>query len=429
LIIANPTASDQTATVTVVASRGVSPAPSSLVIPAGSRRSVSEVLATAGAWAAATVTLDGGGGAVEQQLSGPLGTEVSPCATAGSTSWYLPSGTTLRDADEVVSLYNPYPADAIVDLSFVTDQGPEDPDDFQAILVPGGSVVPVDLASHLRRRITIATSVSVRTGRVVAWKTEIVTPPAPGTPIFGEPGLGALADPAPAVGGVSSTLGAASLGKTWYWPDGVAGGGVVEQYVVYNPGPTTATMRLTLTLDPGGTESFPIIVGAQSVSTVSTSQQIRVPAGIAHNAVLTSTNGVPVVAERTVTATSPSTRNGIGELIGAPVAARRWVLAAGSPGSSSDEWIELLNPSGSSVRATIASSGAAGLTPLAGLSGLIVAPGGRVAVHLTGTGAGAAASGPLTVTATGGVVVERDLYGSARPGIALALGSPDFSSN
>jgi hypothetical protein len=168
LIIANPTAGGQQATVTIVASMGPSPAPSSIAIPAGSRRAVRETVASSGAWVAATVTLDGGGGVVEQQLSGPLGTEVSPCATAGSTSWYFPSGTTLRNADDVVSLYNPYPANAIVDLSFVTNQGPEDPNDFQAILVPGGSVVPVDLGTHLRRRSSIATSVSVRAGQVVA---------------------------------------------------------------------------------------------------------------------------------------------------------------------------------------------------------------------------------------------------------------------
>jgi len=356
--------------------------------------------------------------------------EVSPCATAASTNWFLPSGTTLRDADEYVSLYNPYPAPAIVDLSFVTNQGPEAPEDFQAITVPGRSVVPVDLATHLRRRSTIATSVSVRAGRIVAWKTEIIIPAAPGTPVVGQaPSAGAasLNDPAPAVSGVSSTLGAAALSPTWYWPDGVAGGGVVEEYIVYNPGAATAQLRLSLTLDQGGSESFPLSVGPQSVATVSTAQQIRIPAGIAHDATLTSTNGVPVVAERAVTATAPSTREGTGELIGEQISARHWVLAAGAT-QGTDEWIELQNTGTASLEATVESTGATGAVPITGLTDLTVLGGARVAIHLTGSALAAAVKCPLLVTSTGPVVVERDLYGSSTAGIALALGVPDLSS-
>ena len=430
LVIANPTGAAQTATVNIVASTGPSPAAMSVTIAPGARATVPEVLSASGSWAAATVTLDGGGGAVEQELHGPLGFEVSPCATAASTAWYLPSGTTLRNADEYVSLYNPYPAPAIVDLSFVTDQGPEAPEDFQAITVPGGSLVPVDLATHLRRRSSIATSVSVRAGRIVAWKTEIITPPAAGTPVVGESvpaGSAALNDPAPAVGGLSSTLGSAALSQTWYWPDGVAGGGVVEQYVVYNPGSATAQLRLSLTLDQGGNESFPLTVGPQSVATVSTSQQIRIPAGIAHNATLISTNGVPVVAERSVTATSPSTRNGTGELIGAQITAREWVLAAGAT-TSTDEWIELQNPSTAALQASVDATGATGPVPIVGLSDLVVGAGARVAIHLTASELAAAVRGPLVVTGSGPMVVERDLYGSSTPGIALALGAPDINA-
>ena len=78
---------------------------------------------------------------------------------------------------ETVSLLNPYPTDAVVDLSFTTDQGVEQPQGFQGLVVPPGGLLTVNLGDHLRRRQAIATTVTARSGRLVAWKTEVVTPP------------------------------------------------------------------------------------------------------------------------------------------------------------------------------------------------------------------------------------------------------------
>jgi hypothetical protein len=427
LLVANPGPSPLTARVTLVASDGRPVPPRTLGLPAYSRTAVAEKVPGGAPWVGATVVAAGGGVAVEQEVAGPLGTSASPCSVRGSTHWYFPTGTTLRDATDVISLYNPFPADAIVDLDFVTNQGQEAPMADQAVLVPAASVVEVDLGDHLRRRQTIATTVTATTGQVVAWQTQLITDPAAGTPVLGQPlpaGYTGLADPAPPAGGLILTLGAPVAGPSWRWPDGVAGNGVDERYVVYNPGARVALVRLTYGLPGGSQQPFGFAVAPDSVRVVATGSQAQVPAGKPHDVSVVTTNGTPVVAERTVTAVSPATRTGTGALLGSTVTARRWLTAAGG-GGRLDEWVDVYNPGPVGSAVALSEVAPSGLRPLPGLAGVQVGAGDRVAVDV-GAALRGASVGPLVVAAGHPVVVERDLYGggSGGRGISLALAVP-----
>ena len=111
-------------------------------------------------------------------MNGPLGRSSTPCATAGSSQWYFATGATLINASVAMSLLNPYPTDAVVDLSFTTDQGVEAaPSSSRGWSCPPDGLIAVNLGDHLRRRQFIATTVTARSGRLVAWKTDVVTPP------------------------------------------------------------------------------------------------------------------------------------------------------------------------------------------------------------------------------------------------------------
>jgi hypothetical protein len=392
------------------------------------RTVVPETVPGGAPWIGAVVDLQGGAASVEQSVASSLGQSTTPCATTGSTNWYFATGATLVNASTVISLLNPYPTNAIVDLSFVTDQGVESPSDFQGLLVPAGGLTAVDLGTHLRRRQAIATTVAVRTGRVVAWKTDVVTPPAPGAVLLGSPqassgSSAAPVDPAAQVPGVTVTLGAPSLRTTWAWPDGVAGEGVDERYVIYNPGPGTAEVRLSLNLDQGSAEPFTLSVGPDQVTTVTSAQQARIPAGVAHSAVLETTNGVPVMAERVVAAAAPSNRRGLGELVGAAVAAPRWLLAAGSASATQDEWVVLFNAGSSAVQFTLYQLTGGGRRPVRGVTGVNLGSGQRFAVRVADR-VGRVGSA-FVVDASGPVYAERDLYGSATsPGVSLSFGVP-----
>jgi hypothetical protein len=404
--------------VTLVPSAGKSVVESVHVGAAG-QTVVPETVPGGAPWIGAFVDLEGGQASVEQQITSSIGSSSTPCATTGSRSWYFTSGATLINEDDELTLLNPYPTDAIADLTFSTDEGVEQTNDFQGLDVPARGMLIVDIGSHLRRRQRIATTVSVRSGRVVAWKTDIVTPPSAGEATIGSAAAATAPDPAAPIGGVTDTLGSPSTGTEWTWPEGVSGNGLDERYTIYNPGAATAQVALGVGLDAGTAQPFDLTVGPESVVTVVSSGQARIPAGVGHFAVLRSTNGVPVVAERTLAAGAPSTLTGLGELPGLRVAGTSWLLGSGALASGTQEYVVVQNPG-----ATVATVQVVGLSgrAVAGLGAVRVPAGGRTSIELSRY---APADPAVEVRSSTPVVVERDLYGPATgPGVSLSPGVP-----
>lgn len=414
--IANEGTAPVSATVRVVGSNATSSTRTVTVAP-GTVSSVSETVPKKAPWTGAIVDADGGRVAVSQVVDGPLGRATSPCATSGSPHWYLPTGQTRINASDTILLLNPYPTDSIVDMSFATDQGVENPQEFQSIDVPADGLVAENLGDHLRRRQSIATTVSARTGDVVAWEAEIVSPPPANAPLVGTPAANsALADPALPYKGVSVTLGAPSTGSIWAFPDGLTGNGIDEQYVIYNPGPQTATVRLAVGLQEGTAEPFAITVGPYSESAVVSENEARIPGGVPHTASIVSTNGVGVVAARTVAAASAkvgdTVRSGIGTLMGERVTARRWLIPVTATYPSQVGQVVVSDPGARPVTVTVGDGSQT--------SRLAVPAGGRASLEV--------AEGPdvpLTVSGPLPVYVEYDLFGTGRTaGFSLSTAVP-----
>jgi hypothetical protein len=420
VVIANSAGHAVTGVVTLVPSRGQDRRVG-FEVGAYARTAINENVAGGSPWIGAIVDVDAGAVAVSQLIDGQLGRAASPCATTGSSHWYFATGATLINAGVVLSLLNPYSTGAVVDLSFTTDQGPEAPQEFQGLVVPAGGLITVNLGDHLRRRHAIATSVSAQSGRVVVWKTDVVNPPPPGAPLLGTAaGAQPLADPAAPIPGVTLTLGAPAAANQWVWADGETGNGITEQYIVYNPGVATAELRLDLDLDQGVAEPFDLTVPPDQVLPVVSSQEVRIPPGVGHSATLTSVNGVPVVAERVVSATSPSPWSGLGELMGARVAASDWLIPVGRADANHAGRVVVYNPGAAGVRAVI--FGLDGRTRV-GVKALYVGGGRRAIVPLNSLAA--VLDVPIVVAASGPVYVESDFYGTGTtPGINLSFGVP-----
>jgi hypothetical protein len=287
--------------------------------------------------------------------------------------------------------------------------------------VAPGQLLTVDLRDHLRRRQAIATTVTARSGRLVAWKTEVVTPPTSRQAVLGTPAAAApFADPAATVAGVTVTLGVPAPALTWTWADGDTGNGVNERYVIYNPGPGAAELKLSLILDQGVAEPFNLSVGPEQVVSVVSSQEVRIPPGVGHAAVLDSVNGVPVVAERTVAAASPSSWSGLGALPGGRLAASRWLLATNGADRNHDGVVVVYNPEQTPTQVVLNGLSGRAQVPLASVT---LGAGRRVAMHLNSVAA--AVNEPLVVSASAPVYVESDFYGRrGTPGISLSFGVP-----
>src|SRR5258706_10935834 len=103
--------------------------------PAHTRVVLKPSAALKATYASATVELDGGQAAVEWVALGPYGSSTIPCTTGTSDTWYFAEGATTRDAIEAIVLNNPFPADAVVDLSFTTEDGHTSPESVTSLAV------------------------------------------------------------------------------------------------------------------------------------------------------------------------------------------------------------------------------------------------------------------------------------------------------
>jgi hypothetical protein len=272
------------------------------------------------------VTLYGGMASVSQLVRTREGNSSQPCASSASAHWYFVDGATLRNATDEISLLNPYQQDAIADLSFTTEYGVEQPGAFEGVVVPADGLTVINLGSHLRRREHVAVTVSARIGQLVAFQTELVTPPPPGAPLVGNNGG---LNPVEPVAGATLTLGASQPSISLWWPDGAEGNGLTESYVVYNPSGRSAALSLSLiTSGAGGNvgSSTRLNVGPYGTAVVTTNGQPWALPGIPYASNLVSTNGVPVVAERYVVGGSPSPARGLGVLLGLDTPAMHWLL-------------------------------------------------------------------------------------------------------
>jgi hypothetical protein len=175
-------------------------------------------------------------------------------------------------------------------------------------------------------------------------------------------------------------------------------------------------------LAQGQAEPFELSVGPYQVQPVVSEQQARIPSGVPHSAVLVSTNGVPVVAERWVSAGAPSTWQGLGELPGGRVAAVSWLVPDSRAGPYRRAVLVLYNPGDTPVVARVTSLSQGTAAALPGLGPRTVGPGQRVAVTINTYKIG---TSPFVITATGPIYVESDNYGqNGSTGIGFSFGVP-----
>lgn len=412
VVMANAGPRPVAGTITMVGVKGPThPVPVS--VPAHSQLVVNEAQ-PAGSSVAATVQLRGGGVGIEQVLSGPMGTSTSPCASATSPQWYLAAGYTMKGDSLSLSLFNPTTSYAVADLSFATDQGPAAPGDFQGIEVPAGSLVVIDVGAHVQGRTDVATTVSARIGRLVVDQLEVSSGAAPAGSGASAAGIGQP--------GLALSLGAAVPSLRWSFPAGQDGGGITEAYHVYNPSARTAQVSLAVGLDAGSAQPFSLSVGPRQALTLVANRQLRIPQKVGHDAVVTSTNGVPVVALRSVKASSPSPVTGQAEVLGSPQADRAWLVPSAAATSSTALDVVVQDPGPDPASVSVSSLHGGAQTPVLGLTNLVVAPGGRAVVqigdHLMSP------SLALVVTASVPVVVESDQSALRSPGISANLGVP-----
>lgn len=352
---------------------------SALVVPVGVAR------------ASVLVELDHVGPIVSHRLVADSGFDEALCATNPGTEAHFPTANTdtAKGASSQLWLFNPFAADASVDVAVSSDEGVRTPTALRGLVVAARSAVVVEVGQVVQSRSQFAMSVRVRDGVVVAEQSQL------------EPGNGTLV----------LTPGVIQPSTRAAFADGRSGGGVGERYVIYNPGRDDASVLVSVVpfdTDPQSLpEKFDLSVPARRYAILDLQDQRRVPVDRPHWVRLESVNGEGVVVQRVATildAGSPfGGKAGTATSVGQPAMARHWALPWADRAAESTSVLAVANPSTDTIAKVTVTRIVAGAATRVGKS-VELAPGGGADIDL-----GVAGDQPsgLRVDATSPVVVER----------------------
>ncbi len=360
-------------------------------------------------YAAALVETSDPDVAVEHTIVSKQGVNTSPCASAPSSSWYLPTGTTTRDAREQLAIFNPFSADAVVDVTYQTNDGFRAPDGEQGLPITAGHLQIVDVSADVPRLEQLAAFVTARSGQVVVDRLQSFDGTDPNHPA-----------------GTAATLGAPQPASVWTFAHGSVSDSVRETITLVNPSDDQAQVQLEITLDDPATngvvDPIPVAVPAHGYAQVAMQDQTRVPKGIGHSVTVRSTSGPGVVAERVLLATLTGGRQGYAPALGAPLQATSWLFADGAAiANKAAETLAVFNPSpDQSIRVSVTAMAQGQPLAIDGLQNVEIPPNARAALDL-----GRYVTRPdLTVIAatTLPAVVERSF--AVNGGLSFAAGMP-----
>ncbi|MFN0027862.1 MAG: DUF5719 family protein [Acidimicrobiales bacterium] len=282
--VANPTDTDATGTLQLFVA-GQEPVPFPLAVPAHQQQRVALSSLAVGEWASALVELDRGGLVVTHDVRGVGGWDSDRCSSQASDQWFFPWGrTTPQEASSLrLALFNPFAAEAVLDITFDTEDGYREPEILQGFLVPPRRLVMVDLTELVPVRQRISTQVKSRSGRLVVDAIQTLT------------GIDGTVT-------VDVTPGAPAPATSWYFAEGRADADTLERIAVFNPSESTAEVEVELgrPIDSPdlAIEPFELQIAPQSYGEVVINNESRVALPIRHTTVVRSLNGVGVVAER-----------------------------------------------------------------------------------------------------------------------------------
>jgi hypothetical protein len=373
-----------------------------ITIPPASRGVFRALDAVKAPFVAATVELDGGAAAAEVGIGGALGASVTGCASSASDQWYFAEGSTTKDATETLFLYNPFPEDAIVDLTFSSEDGRSAPQGLQGLAVRGRGLFAVNVGDFVHRRQAVSTEIATRVGRVVVSRLQSF-------------------DGTAGRKGQSLAIGAPARSRTWYFPEGIVTNGITERYQLFNPADREVRAEVNLSLEQGAAEPIDVTVPAQARVTVSANDEKRIPRQVAHAVTITSEDP-GLVVERAIDAASPAPRSGFNSIVGATKTFDHWLFAVGEADEAWDEWIVVQNPGQRSITFSVTALASGQRVGIDGLQDLEIPAGQRKAVrvgdHIKRQDL------PVAVDATGPVAVERDMYAAKGLSLIMSIGIP-----
>jgi hypothetical protein len=286
----------------------------------------------------------------------------SECSPQPWDRWYFASASTVRGEDHYLLVANPFREEAVVKVRLLMPDKDVVPARLKDLVVPTLSQTAVYLPDYYVENPSFGVELTATTGRVIVSRYSAVNRGG--------------------VRGLSLDLGVREPAANWHFAGGEVPQNGEEELILVNPGDREALVEITFPTDsdqvaPQDLSELPVEGGRQVTVDVSD----HLPRGTKHGVVVTSSNSVPLVVERRITAPVEGGR-GIDMVFGVPRASQRWVVPVGSDvgGFSS---LAITNPGGgeATVRVSLISDDGPARPPE--LAALTVEAGRRETVDLT----------------------------------------------
>ena len=377
LMISNASSIDASGSVTAYTESGVT-AVKSVTVGAHGQTTlrVSDILKAA--WASALVEVSGGGITVTHELRGPAGRSISACASSPGDNWYFPSGTTRAGTRNLLTLFNPFPGEATIDISFDTEDGARTPQQLQGMVVPGGRLVKVDVGAIVTLRERVSTTVRARIGRVIAEQIQT--------------GDGRTNTEQ----GLTAVLGATAAAPIWTFPVATAASTTAREVVsLMNMGDADTEVLVEVQLDDpktnGTVEPFVVQVASGRSAQIDLGSDPRIPKTVGRWLIVRSSNGTPIVAERSVGVTRGASAGGFAFTMGVPVVATSWLGTVAATTDASTTLVAVANPSATQAAiVTISVHSKGSVVAVTAAKSVQIAPGQRLVLNLASVTVGAA---------------------------------------
>lgn len=208
---------------------------------------------------------------VEHRVTTVIGADQVACATSASDEWHFTGLSTLRGASARLVLFNPFSTDAGLDITASHEEGVLLPPDLTGVVVPAGTAKVIDVGVSVQLRDTVALSLRLRTGRVVAETLQTFDPDQVPEQV---------AASQLAARGLRLQLGTAEPASDWAFADGFIGTGVSERLMILNPGDEKVEVVVQVTPFGGAEmapEPFELEVAPRRLSVLDLSAETRIP--------------------------------------------------------------------------------------------------------------------------------------------------------
>jgi hypothetical protein len=332
-----------------------------------------------------------------------LGVGSSRCSAQPSSRWLFATGSTARGENHYLLIANPFREEAVVRVRLMAGDKEVVPARLKDLVIRTLSQTSVYLPDYFVEEPGFGIEVTASRGRVVVARYSNVTT-----------GGG---------DGISLDVGARGPSSSWVFAEGRVPSDGEDSVVIVNPGTREALVGIVFMTEaertaPPDLAELPVPAGRQVVVKVSD----HLPRGTSYGVELTSTNDVPVVAERRSAGVYNGNRS-YESAFGVTETASRWVVPAGSPAGGSAT-LALVNTGQARMTAEVTLLAPDGESSPDGLSSIRIEPGRKVVVDLGSHLGGAQATAVVEADQPSLAVESFAVVGSPHTDFAASAGQP-----